>query len=264
MLSQARIESILPIGDLGRQVVYLDTVGSTNDLAKSLGEGSYGNGTLVVADEQTQGRGRGERGWLTPAGTALALSVLLRPGLGAGADALALNGLGAIAAVDAVEAFGGNARIKWPNDVLLAGRKAAGVLAEVSWAEDQVEYAVIGIGVNVQRGSAPPDDQVLFPATSLEEALGKPVDRLELLRAIVAQLDRWQGALGKPGLVEAWQERLAYLGEQILLEQQGEAVQGELVGLAGDGRLRLRLAGGQEIVTGQDFVHLRPVDSRLE
>jgi BirA family biotin operon repressor/biotin-[acetyl-CoA-carboxylase] ligase len=98
----------------------------------------------------------------------------------------------------------------------------------------------------------------------LEEALGKPVDRLELLRAIVAQLDRWQGALGKPGLVEAWQERLAYLGEQILLEQQGEAVQGELVGLAGDGRLRLRLAGGQEIVTGQDFVHLRPVDSRLE
>jgi len=264
MLSQESIASILPIGQLGRELVFQETIGSTNDLAKRLAEQGRPAGTLVVADEQTAGRGRGNRGWVTPAGTALALSVVLRPHLTPGAAALTLNGLGALAVVEALLAVGIEAEIKWPNDVLVGGRKAAGVLAEVAWSEDRIDYAVIGIGVNVRAGSAPPDDQVLFPASSLEQAAGRQIDRLDLLAGILEQIDHWLPAAGQPRLIDAWHKRLAYVGQPVMLEQSKGQVEGDLVGLADDGRLRLLLADGREMVAGQDFVHLRPVDSPVD
>src|SRR5918996_4725350 len=165
--------SRLPLGD----VRYFDSIGSTNNEALAWATSGAQDLSLVIADEQTAGRGRLDRKWFTPKGTALALSLILRPTAREKPYLSRIVGLAALAVTDCLRTRGLISQIKWPNDVLWNGRKIAGILVESVWTGEEVDGLVIGIGMNVLKEAVPSAEFLQFPATSLEESLGPAVER---------------------------------------------------------------------------------------
>jgi len=264
MLTEEGLRARLPIGGFGLPLHVLASVGSTNDVAVDLALAGAPEGTLVVADSQTRGRGRSGRPWQTRAGTALAMSLILRPRRVRPATAWEIGVAGALAVAEAVETEGAAPRIKWPNDVLLGERKAAGLLVDASWEAERMVHAVLGIGVNVLAGSSPPDDEVDFPATNLEHVLGRPVDRGTLLLAVLESLARWVPRLGSAGLRDAWWQRMAYRQQWVSVETAGREVRGMLTGIDAAGGVVLRLEGGEQVHAGAGASRLRPIDRAPE
>jgi len=220
-------------GALGGPLVHLDVTGSTNDRARELALGGAPHGTTVVAEEQTAGRGRQGRTWSAPPGRALTLSVVCRLADGA-MDLLPLAA--ALAACDACEAVAGvDCRVKWPNDVWIGGRKAAGILIE---ARPQEGWAVIGIGLNVDTAPDEMDPALRETATSLRIATGAPVSRDAALGHLLRALADWVGALETPARVtEAFRERDALYGCTISWERGSTTMSGEARGIDDDGAL---------------------------
>jgi BirA family transcriptional regulator, biotin operon repressor / biotin---[acetyl-CoA-carboxylase] ligase len=233
--------SAIPLGGLR----VFQTVSSTNDVALAWASAGAMDLSLVVADEQSAGRGRSGRRWSTPAGSALALTLILR-----GKDDLLqstgrLSGLGAMAVADACYALGLLPSIKWPNDVLLQGKKVAGVLVEALWSGDSLEAAVVGIGINVLSGSTPSSDTVRYAATSIEAQAASPTDRIRVLQLVVAALIERRRQVQTRGFLDSWNERLAFRGKDVLLTREGaESIRGRLDGIDEEGGLRLDTAQG--------------------
>ncbi len=204
--------SALPVGGWR----WLRTTASTNTDALVWAEQGAPDLAMVAADEQTAGRGRMGRPWFTSPGSALAFSLVHRPSASfdlQGSAFSRLTGLGALAVCQALQELCGlPAEIKWPNDILLHGQKTAGVLVEAAWQGEALLAAVTGIGVNITPASIPPEDQVIFPATCVECALGRPQDRWELLRAIIEKIVAWRSHLSTPAFLHAWEDNLAYKG----------------------------------------------------
>lgn len=242
-----------------REIKYLDSTGSTNDEALAWAANDAKDLSVVIADEQTAGRGRLDRKWFTPPGTALAFSVILRPTAAERAQLSRIVGLAALAIMDALMKRGLSPQVKWPNDILLNGRKAAGVLVESVWSGDQVDCVVIGIGVNVLKGAVPAQNVLQFPATSLEDALGHPVERLEVLRDILGALIALRPQLGEDEFIMKWEQGLAYRGRQVQVETEAEgSFVGYISGLEKDGSLRLNDQGGKSLTVQFGDVRLRP------
>jgi BirA family transcriptional regulator, biotin operon repressor / biotin---[acetyl-CoA-carboxylase] ligase len=248
----------LPLGGLR----YYESIGSTNDEGLAWAADDAPDFSLVVADEQTAGRGRGDRRWLTPPGSALALSLILRPGPVECGQPSLLTGLAALALVDALSTLGLEAQIKWPNDVLLARRKTAGILVESIWLGDRIESSIIGVGINVLAASVPPDNTVLFPATSVESALGHPPDRLELLRRFLAALAGWRDRIGSAEFLLKWEQALAFRGEAVqILGENISPLNGRIDGLNPDGSLRILEEDGRIVSIHFGEMHLRPASN---
>jgi BirA family transcriptional regulator, biotin operon repressor / biotin---[acetyl-CoA-carboxylase] ligase len=264
MITDETLRGRLPIGGLGLPLHVLPSVGSTNDVALGLAEAGAPEGTLVVADMQTHGRGRSGQAWQTRPGTALAMSLVLRPQRIRPETAWGISVAGALAVVDALETEGAAPSVKWPNDVLLGERKAAGVLVDASWEGERLCYAVLGIGVNVLAGSAPPDDRVDFPATSLEHEVGRAVDRGTLLLATLESLARWYARLGTAGLREAWWQRMAFRDRRVSVWDGRNEVRGRLTGLGAGGGVILVLEGGERVTVDAGAARLRPIDRATE
>ena len=245
----------LPLGD----VRYFDSIGSTNNEALAWAASGARDLSLVIADEQTAGRGRLDRKWFTPKGAALAFSLILRPTAAERPFLTRMVGLAALAIADTLRTRGLVVQIKWPNDVLLSGRKVAGILVESVWFGEEVDCLVIGIGVNVFRASVPSADLLQFPATSLEEALGPHVEREEILRDILARIVALRPQLGSDSFIASWEEALAFRGEQVQVEEgNGIRATGKLLGLESDGSLRLSQEDGKSIAVRFGDVRLRP------
>lgn len=247
------------------EVVYLAETGSTNDVAQSLLGAGAPDGTLVFADAQTQGRGRLNRRWLTEPGASLAFSLALRPNR-AEQDKLALFAplAGLAVCLALVEDYGLPAEVKWPNDVLLKRRKVCGVLVEATWQGERLEGVVVGIGVNVAPPSVPADGEALFPATCVQAALGRPVEREELLIAILTKFFLLRPTMGSLSFLQTWEERLAFRGEVVQVDLPGKAeqVRGRVVGIDGRGNLRLAAPAGEEIHIAAGDLRLRPQENR--
>ena len=249
----------LPLGGLR----FFSTIGSTNDEALQWSAEGASDLSLVVADEQTAGRGRAGRRWHTPPGAALAFSLILRPWPDEKSYPARLTGLAALALVDCCRRMGLEAQIKWPNDVLLRGRKTAGILVESTWGGNTLDAAVLGVGVNVVAAAVPPAELLSFPATCLEAALGRPVRRAELLRDILAALLAWRSRIGSDEFLGAWEASLAYRGGQVFVGQdEAEPLAGTLLGLERDGSLRLA-ANDKPVVVHFGQIHLRPMDDKM-
>ena len=247
--------SSLPFGELR----YFDTIGSTNDEALTWASQDAPDLSMIVADEQTAGRGRSSRKWFTSLGSALALSLILRPSAAELAYPARITGLGALAIADSLRALGLTPKIKWPNDVLINRRKVAGILVESVWTGDALTSSVLGMGVNVLKESTPLSDGLLFPSTSIETELGQPLDRVELLKEIISALIKWRKNLGEDGFIHAWEDALAFHGEQVqVIRDQDEPLIGKLIGLELDGSLIIHAIDGnfQNIQFGE--IHLRP------
>ncbi len=233
MLDKGRISCVL--GD--RPFIWRRATGSTNaDALDWLRQGAP-TGSLVLADEQLQGRGRLGRGWHTPAGAALALSIVLRP---ESQDLPRLTMAGALAiAAMADEAGARDVSLKWPNDVQVGGLKLAGVLSEALWQGDRLAGAVLGMGVNVRvdfRGS-PLEEQ----AISLEMACGCSLDRARLLALLVNHADVLLQQAGGDALYRAWRQRLKLPTSRV----EVNGLQGFIEGVDRDGALLLRAETGQ-------------------
>lgn len=249
----------LPLGGLR----VFERIGSTNDEARAWAAAGAADLSLVVADEQTAGRGRGDRTWFTLPGTALAFSLILHPDQGAGMAPGRYAGLGALAISDACALLGLKAAVKWPNDVLIGHKKVAGVLAESTWEGEVLTTTILGIGLNVLEGSVPSGVELAYPATSIQRELGRPIDRMVLLESIVSAALAWRDRLSQPNFLQVWEDRLAFRGQQVVVATDaGEQVAGKVLGLDANGSLRLEVNGkARAVPTGE--IHLRPSNDRI-
>jgi BirA family biotin operon repressor/biotin-[acetyl-CoA-carboxylase] ligase len=239
---------------------YYKTIGSTNDEAFTWASQGAPDFSIIVADEQTRGRGRMDRKWFTPPGAALAVSLILRPTMMERTHPTLTTGLLAVSLSESLREFDLVPQIKWPNDVLLAGQKVAGILVESSWTGDNLNALILGMGVNVLNTSIPPDEQLQFPATSIEKELGHPIDRVDLLGNILNRVLRWRPKLGTDDFLKVWNENLAFRGRQVQVEGRGDkTITGQLIGLESDGSLRLRDEHGKSMIVHSGEVHLRPL-----
>ena len=245
----------LPLGEWR----YFDSVGSTNDLALQWVESGAPDLGLIVADQQTQGRGRLGRRWVTNPGSALAFSLVIRPSTREASHLWAFTALGALAVQQALgQACGIEAQIKWPNDVLLNRRKVSGILVEASWLGANLEALVIGIGINIAQAAIPPAEDLLFPATSVEAELNRAVERWEILRAVMLSLLEWRPRLGSEPFRRAWEDKLAFRGEWVTLSGgSGPAISGKLQGISPNGHLQLRDHDGHVLLAEVGDLHLR-------
>jgi BirA family biotin operon repressor/biotin-[acetyl-CoA-carboxylase] ligase len=260
-------------------VRYFASIGSTNTEAAGWADAGAPDLALAAADEQTAGRGRSGRRWFTPPGAALAFSLVLRPPFPCEMDIPSLmarlTALGALAVTGALQQrYGLPAQIKWPNDVLVHGRKLCGILAEAHWLGMQLSAVILGIGVNVAQRAAPPDEQVIFPAASVEHMTGPlsdPDERWKLLHDILEHFLHWKAQMTQPAFMQAWEGRLAFKGEWVWMvegaaagekgqesEIPGNAMEARIIGLEGNGGLCVedRQGARRTVTTGE--VRLRP------
>ncbi len=246
-LSQEQIEETLGPTMLWRKVVYLPTTGSTNDVAKSLAVQGAPEGTVVVTDEQTVGRGRMGRRWLAPPATCLLCSILFRPTLPP-TQAQRLTVLCALAAADAVEEVAGlQVWLKWPNDLVVKAqnwRKLAGVLTETGIMGERLEFVVVGIGINAN--VEPETLPALAPdATSILAEVGRQVNRVTLLAALLSGVEHRYAALqAGESPHQEWAARLATLGRSVKATTHAGVLTGVAESVDEDGALLLRTLDG--------------------
>lgn len=212
-------------------------IDSTNDTALQwLREGAPA-GAFVLADEQLKGRGRKGRYWHTPPGVALALSVILRP------PPTALHQvtmLGALAIAETLQTLGAaEVGVKWANDVLLNGRKVSGVLSEAAWDHNsQLIGVVLGMGINVRVDFSGTD--LADKAVSIEPALGIPINRVDVLAALLQRIDFWTAQLGSITLLKAWRGRLVTPGKRVSIALENGVIEGVAQGVDDKGALLVR------------------------
>jgi BirA family transcriptional regulator, biotin operon repressor / biotin---[acetyl-CoA-carboxylase] ligase len=267
-LDQARLaRDVAGLGSPWTAVEVTARTGSTNaDLLDRASVGVPPDGIILAAEEQTAGRGRLGRSWVSPPGAALTFSVLLRPGRVPAAMRGWLPLMAGVATVTAVRAAGGlDARLKWPNDVLVGGRKLAGILAEAAGATAAGGGAVvIGVGINVSSspGELPSGPAGLPPTSLLAE--GASVDRDVLLIEILRSLGQWYEAFSRDpdpartGLLARYVSLSATVGREARVELPGGvALSGVATGIGPDGRLLLAAGGVTHQIAAGDVVHLR-------
>ena len=239
---------------------YFDSIGSTNDEALAWAARGAKDLSIVIADEQTQGRGRLTRKWFTPKESALAVSLILCPSPPLHPVLSRTVGLAALSISDACLKLGLGPLIKWPNDILLDGKKVAGVLVETVWAGNDVDSLVIGMGINVHKNSIPPADMLQFPATSLEDEVTHDLPRREeILASVLESIILWREQMASDQFTRAWEERLAFFGKDVIVNAKSEAQTiGKMDGLEPDGSLRLIDSNNNSVIVRFGDVSLRP------
>jgi BirA family transcriptional regulator, biotin operon repressor / biotin---[acetyl-CoA-carboxylase] ligase len=240
-LDVAAVEAAVASLALGHPLTYHQAISSTNTEAMALARDGADEGTLVTTDDQTAGRGRMGRVWLALPNEQLALSLVLHPSFPPHLLVMA----SALAVAEAIEATTGlRPGIKWPNDVLVEGRKICGILIETNGS-----VAVLGIGINVN-GSLAGHPELAARATTLADALGHPVAREPLLIELLQRLDGLYTTLQRGGeqaqrqLREAWHARLTTLGQHITVQQVGRAIAGTATDVDESGALILQADDG--------------------
>jgi BirA family biotin operon repressor/biotin-[acetyl-CoA-carboxylase] ligase len=260
-MNQRVLEKLLQDLPLGG-IKFFERTDSTNDRALELIQKGAPDLFLVIANEQTKGRGRTGKTWFTPPDSALAFSIIIAPNNFTQHNNISrFTGLGAVAVCKGLnELYHLQPKIKWPNDVLLNGKKVCGVLAEGHWLGEEIQTMILGIGINVASDSVPKEDIVDYPATCVEFHSEKSVDRLKLLKEVLKQILQWKEIVWRPKFLTAWQQHLAYLGERVQIIYKDKIIQdGKVIGLDRDGRLILHTRRGEETILQTEGIHLRPL-----
>jgi BirA family biotin operon repressor/biotin-[acetyl-CoA-carboxylase] ligase len=255
-----------PTRRIGRAVEFHDSIGSTNDRARAALSEPGGDGLAVVADLQTAGRGRQGRSWVSPAGRNLAISVAFRPRLSA--HRAGLLGLAvAVAALDGCRGRvpGASLGVRWPNDIVAAGGlKVAGLLIETAVAGDALAEVVVGIGVNVNwhRREMPPE--IRDRATSLADLAGRDLDRVALLRDLLARLDEEVASLEAGGSpVDRIRQASVLDGRWVAVDLGTTRLEGMVSGIADDGSLELQHDGGRSVLAVGEVVSVRDLPASV-
>ncbi len=218
--------------EIGKGVIYLKEVSSTNDYAKKIAS-EVPEGTVVIAKKQTKGRGRKNREWASPEG-GLWMSIVLKPQVKR-EDIPKIVFIGALAVVDTLAEFGIKAGIKWPNDVWVDNKKICGILTEGKFGE----FAILGIGLNVNNIIPP---ELEGSATSMKLLLGREVGLNEVLETLLRNLSRWYRIFlerGSLAVISAVKEKCFILGKEVKIIEDGREIRGRAVDIADDGALVL-------------------------
>lgn len=232
----------------GGVVCYADTLESTNDTARELALDGTAEGTVVVAERQTRGRGRLGRSWVSPPHRNLYLSVVMRPSIPPGQTPQLALVVG-LAAAEAVRQWAPAAAIKWPNDVVVDGRKLAGILAEMELIGADVHFVIAGIGINLNAVADDFPPELRDRAVGLCTVAGHPVDRVAVAVALLARLEaRYDEYLahGFAQLRPAWERLSCLSGQRVCVTEGAQQIEGTMAGLTEDGALRLVDSGGRE------------------
>jgi BirA family transcriptional regulator, biotin operon repressor / biotin---[acetyl-CoA-carboxylase] ligase len=254
-LDLAQVRARLNAKRLGTKFHYFTEISSTNSLARELAEKGAAEGEVVVAESQSQGRGRLGRRWESPPLVNLYLSAILRPKL-APVHAPQITLMAAVALVESVGAFiTQKATIKWPNDVLVDGKKLAGILTEAVCIRERVEYVILGIGVNVNYPIDRMPEELRLRATSLLDLTRIEINRESFLRRLIQDLDRCYGDLEQFGfepLAPRWEAHFGLRGQRVRIELLEQVIVGRARGIAQDGGLLIEGDDGtlQKIIAG--------------
>lgn len=265
MSSLANAHAVLPASRFSARVHHFASVDSTNQVARQLGRDGEPDGAVVVADEQTAGRGRRQRHWVSPAGAGLYVSILLRPPFAALESGVAVQLIAGIAVAEALDdVVASPPTLRWPNDCFVQDQKIAGVLveAETSGAGAGFDFLVCGIGVNVNHGRDDFPAELQGRATSVKLQMGHEVSRLDVLAGLLAAFEAWEAAWREHGLDPIRARWLELSPESVngrvsVLTEHG-TLDGTADGLTTDGRLRVRDAEGLHEIAVGEVVKLRP------
>ena len=248
-LSPAAITDGLATRFIGQEVSCYPSLPSTNDVAKHQAQEGAKEGTVIIAEEQTAGRGRIKRSWLSPRGS-IALSIILYPPLAYLPSLIMVASLAVARAIEQVTGL--KSQIKWPNDVLVNNKKVCGILIESGVKGSKVDYAIIGIGLNVNL--KPSDFPEIAPfATSLSHELGRDVSRREVVWSLLAEAERLYLSLpAGDSVFKEWRDNLVTLGKKVQVSSGEAAYKGTAESVASDGSLLLRQPDGNllKIVAG--------------
>ena len=258
-LTGLELSPLLGTRDIGRTLHALEEVESTNALAFKLANEGAVHGEVVVAETQTQGRGRRGRNWESPPGLNLYCSIVLRPELPP-QRAPELTLVAAVALAETIREAGVVATIKWPNDVYAEGKKVAGILTELSAEPDAIRFAILGLGVNLNARAEDFPPEVAKVATSLYEVRGQRVPRALFAAALWSRLEVWLDRHAEEGFApvrQAWRELCGMLGAEVLVKTERREVRGVAEDIDETGALLVRTAQGVERVVAGDVEQLR-------
>ena len=261
LLLAADVEDGLGCRIIGKEIISLQEVDSTNVRIRTLAEQGAEEGTVVVADRQSAGRGRLGRRWESPAGVNLYCSTLLKPQIPV-QQAPQLTFLSAVAVADTLhQVCQITATLKWPNDVLVNGAKIAGLLNEMNAETEQIHFVILGIGINLNMQPEQFPSDLNYAATSAALECGHPVDRTLFLRTLLQRLDFYYLEFQKEGfgpIRRRWEALCNIMNQRVTVDQSlGSLLQGTVVGLDTDGALRVQTESGavERVIAGD----VRPV-----
>ena len=227
---------------------FYDQVGSTQDLARewALSDPPAPEGAVVIAEEQTAGRGRQGRTWVSPPATSILCSIVLRPHLMPEQLQRLTMAAGIAVAETLSPLLPGAITLKWPNDVLAQRKKISGILTEATWIDNRPVAVILGIGINIRVDFA--GTEMAGYATSLEAEAGHPVDRHVILANLLGHVYAWSGRVDDPALLATWRGWLSTLGRRVTvypMPDRGQAFQGVAESVDENGALLVRLDSGE-------------------
>ena len=239
VMTEAELESLKNTQWAGCEIYCFDSIDSTNTKAKELAEAGHPSGTLVVADQQTLGRGRRGRSWESPAGTGIFMTLMLKPDINPN-NASMLTLVAAMATARAItEVTGKAAQIKWPNDIVMNGKKVVGILTEMSAQFDYINHIVVGIGINVHNEEFP--EEIAKTASSLLLECGHRIHRASLIEAFLEEFERLYAVYleteDMSGLQKEYDSLLVNRGRQVRVLDPKEPFEGKAMGITKKGEL---------------------------
>lgn len=240
LMTEAEIKSLLHTDWVAKEVLYFDTIDSTNTKAQELAEKGYPSGTLVVADKQESGKGRRGRSWVSPSGTGIFMTLMIKPDINPN-NASMLTLVAALAVAKAITSVTGEkAMIKWPNDIVVNGKKVCGILTEMNAQFDYINHIVVGIGINVHNESFP--EEISQMASSLMiEAGGKRFHRAQIIAETMSYFEQYYDTFLKTqdlsALVREYDELLVNRNKSVRVLDPKEPFDGKAMGITPKGEL---------------------------
>lgn len=251
------LKQLLNTSVIGRNIQYFDQIDSTNLHAKRAAEEGFEDGTVILADEQLRGKGRLGRTWASPKGKGIWMTIMLKPKINT-TEAAKITLLAACSVCKAIEDICGvSPKIKWPNDLILNGKKVCGILTEMGAELDEINYLIVGIGINVNLNQEEFPEELQTIATSIKAAKGSIVSRKDLAAAIINYFECYYNAFTASGslkdFIQEYREKSAVLGKTIRVISSGTELQGNAVDISDEGQLLVQLENGiiKEIISGE-------------
>jgi BirA family biotin operon repressor/biotin-[acetyl-CoA-carboxylase] ligase len=248
LLTPSEVKPLLKTKWMGRTIHHFHSIDSTNLAAYQLALHGAEEGEIVIAESQKKGRGRLGRKWFSPPLSNLYVSIILRPKIPPHQASL-ITLMAAVATAGAIQRFSGlQPLIKWPNDILLKGRKLAGLLNEIHSETDRIHFIILGIGVNLNMDEKMFSKEIRNLATSLKREMGQPISRKAFLQALLQELETWYETFLEKGaapVLRAWRERSQIQGRPVRVTSFGEVLVGTAIDVDSDGALILETKEGE-------------------
>jgi len=257
ILHPVEIKELLNTNFIGKEIIYLNSVDSTNNYGKKMAENDFTDGTVIIAEEQTSGRGRLGRHWISPKGKGIWMTIMLKPDIKPD-QASQITLIAAMAVLKGIKAICDmDTMIKWPNDIVLNGKKICGILTEMSGEIERINYLCVGIGINVNSEESDFTDKAIDIATSIKIAKGVKVERKKLIARILDYFESYYSTFLIKGslkfMMDEYKRSLANIGKEVILIGKDGEILAKAEDVTAEGHLVVRLGDGtlMEVSSGE-------------